>query len=278
MPRLHLFEIEDQPWCPPVVRRGAVRYLNFIGTLTATATRDFVAAVADGLQRTATTSIIDLCSGASGPVPSIVADLRTRGIPATACLTDYFPEPPAMAEIVARHPTWLRAEPLPVDARAVPHRLAGFRLLCSAFHHFRPDDAQRILSDAVGAGQGIGIYELPERRLPTLIMAALSFVFVPLSWPLMWPWRFDQFLLTFVLPVIPLVTSFDGVVSTLRAYTPSELRTLTERADPEGRFDWRIGRTPYWGILGATWLVGMPRADQAPASPSMSSASTSSAR
>lgn len=279
MPRLHLFEIEDQAWCPTVVRRGATRYLNFIGTLTDVAARGFVPALADGLRATGTTEIVDLCSGASGPVPSLVAGLRASGIPATARLTDWFPDADAMTQVVARHPTWLRAEFTPVDARAVPDHLEGFRLLCSAFHHFRPPDAEQILADAVRKGRGIAIYELPERRLMTTLAAALSVIFVPLSWPLIRPWHAGQFVLTYVVPIIPLMTAFDGVVSTLRAYTLAELRAMTARADPDQRFVWRIERTPYWGLLGVTWLVGRPKAGQRGADSSVrSSASTSSAR
>ncbi|MEO8601362.1 MAG: hypothetical protein ABI629_02185 [bacterium] len=68
MRRLHLIELEDQPWCPAVIRNAATDYLRFmlnLGNNYGPAVP--VLARAWPLQRTAATCIVDLCSGGGGP-------------------------------------------------------------------------------------------------------------------------------------------------------------------------------------------------------------------
>jgi|SRR4051794_25500589 len=109
--------------------------------------------------------ILDLCSGAGGPMPSIVKELEKRGYQARVRLTDLYPNTRTTS-----HPSvvWL-AEP--VDATRVSPELAGVRTMFSAFHHFRPDAARAILKDAFDRGRAVCIFDAgsgPARcsRLP----------------------------------------------------------------------------------------------------------------
>jgi hypothetical protein len=62
-----------------------------------------------------------------------------------------------------------------------------------------------------------------------------------------------------VLPIIPLVLLFDGLVSCLRTYQPRELRELIGGlAAPEYR--WETGeQAGTFGSLPITYLIGYPR-------------------
>jgi len=59
-------------------------------------------------------------------------------------------------------------------------------------------------------------------------------------------------------PVVPLVTLFDGLVSCLRSYSVQELRELTERLNPND-YEWHIGTVQNkWIPIPVTYLIGMP--------------------
>jgi hypothetical protein len=92
----------------------------------------------------------------------------------------------------------------------------------TSFHHFPPEEARTVLQNAASAGQGIAIFEI-TRRAPSTI--ALMFPWVLMLFvltPLIRPIRWSRLLYTYVVPIIPLVLLFDGVVSCLRTYRPPE--------------------------------------------------------
>jgi hypothetical protein len=67
-------------------------------------------------------------------------------------------------------------------------------------------------------------------------------------------------LLTYVVPLIPLLVLFDGTVSMLRLYSRDELRELVATVPGHDTFTWNIGTTRLPGLpVGLTHLVGVPR-------------------
>src|SRR5918995_7141011 len=188
MKRIHLFELEDQPWFPAVVRDLATDYLHFIqhalkleGALLPLVRK----ALADGR----TTKIVDLCSGGSGPVPALVERLNAEGTPVTATLTDLYPNVAAFEAIAAASRGAITFEPESVDARAVPPSLAGLRTIFNGFHHLKPSDARAVLHAAAAARQPIAIFEVSERSLRTLpVVLTPLFVWLVTPWirPLGW--------------------------------------------------------------------------------------------
>ena len=95
MGRLHLLELEDQPWYPAAVRDAATDFLRF-----ALESGDIYAPAApllqDLLARTGTRQIVDLCSGGGGPwtrlLPALDSDVRV-------CLTDLYPNRSGMQRL-----------------------------------------------------------------------------------------------------------------------------------------------------------------------------------
>jgi hypothetical protein len=124
----------------------------------------------------------------------------------------------------------------------------------STFHHFRPAEARAIVQDAVNAREGIGIFE-GARRAPSTIAMTCVFVlmlFVGTLW--MRPFRWTRLFWTYLVPIIPLVLLFDGVVSCLRTYRPEELREIV--ADLNARdYRWEIGEHST-GRAPITYLIG----------------------
>lgn len=152
----------------------------------------------------------------------------------------------------------LRAWPGAVDAACVPAELAGFRTVFSGFHHFRPAAARRVLQDAVERGEGVGVFEATERSVLAVALMCLTPLVVLCVTPMVRPFRWSRLLWTYLVPVIPFVVWFDGVVSCLRTYTPGELLGLAEGLGGEG-YRWEVGYERAKGSpVPLTYLIGRP--------------------
>jgi hypothetical protein len=257
IPRIHLFELEDQPWFPSVIRDLATDYLHFMENLVS-ANRPMVPLLAEALRETGSTTVVDLCAGGGGPVVAIREELTRAGLNVRFILTDKFPNYNAFRSISANH-AGIEGHNAPVDATAVPTQLAGFRTMFNAFHHFKPNDARAVLQSAVAARQPIAIFELPERTIPVI---AATFLLVPivvlLVTPFIRPFRWDRLLFTYLPPLVPLLCWWDGTVSQLRAYSVAELEDLAASLGDVG-YQWRAGRIRSQGAAPhVTYLIGLP--------------------
>lgn len=242
--RLHLVELHDLRACPPSLRDALTDFLAFSLNLS----RAYEPAgplLRGAVARARAGRVIDLCSGAGGPW---ILLSEMVGVPVT--LTDLYPHR-------GPGPDGLPVHPEPVDARAVPSALDGFRTIFTAFHHFRPDEARAILADAVAKRQGIAVFEAARRAPWEILVCALTWFGILFAEPFIRPWRWSRFFWTYLPPILPLVGTFDGVVSCLRAYSPAELRELVRGLDT---YDWEIGDLRGgWSPLRGTYLIGVPK-------------------
>ena len=185
--------------------------------------------------------------------------LASDGINVEFTLTDKFPNLRAFRYISSQHPLNLRYVSGSVDATRVPPELVGVRTIFNAFHHFPPRAARSVLEDAVKAGQPICIFEIPERRLLTIISLLLTPLFVAFATPFIRPFLWKRLLWTYLIPLVPFMCCWDGVVSQFRAYTIAELSELAQGLED---FEWSAGATSIPGQLGhLTYLLGASRSD-----------------
>ena len=257
--RLRLFEFEDLPWFPAVVRAGMMDYLHFMISALGTY-RPIVPLLAEGLRRSGQSRLLELGAGAGGGTEAVLKALHAQGQPgATSTFTDLYPQPAAWAAAARRTHGAIDYEPEPVNALAVPTHLRGFRTIFSAFHHFPPAAATALLRDAVRANTGIGVFEGAGKHWAELLLAVTVLpVAQLLLTPFFRPFRLSRLLFTYLIPLIPLCTIWDGMVSVLRMYSPDELRALARAADPGGAFTWQAGRKRHWWGPQVTYLVGWP--------------------
>jgi hypothetical protein len=129
----------------------------------------------------------------------------------------------------------------------------------SSFHHFPPEEARAILQNAIDAGQNIGMFEITRRAPLTITLmfawALMPFVFTPLVRPFHWSLLFC----TYVVPIIPLVSLFDGVVSCLRTYRPPQLREIIKKLSGI-EYQWEVGEhSKMSGQARITYLIGCPQ-------------------
>jgi hypothetical protein len=187
-------------------------------------------------------------------MPRILEELRKNGYEARATLTDLYPNPTSTSD--ARL-SWVTE---PVDATRVPPRLTGVRTMFSAFHHFRPDAARAILTDAFDRRRAICIFESGPGTVGGVALMIVVPVNVLLLMPFARPFRWSHLVFTYLIPILPLIVLWDGVVSMLRTYSPEQMKELTAdmRADD---YAWEIGRIKVRGIPGGLpYLIGRPGA------------------
>jgi len=257
MRRLHLVELEDLERFPSLIRDAGVAYLRFAAERGGQAAR-MVPTIERALERSGAKSIVDLCSGAGGPVVAIVDALRAQGRDVSVTLTDLHPGQ-AMKDVAAQNDAVDCAEES-VDATDVPVTRSGLRTLFNAFHHFRPDDGRRVLAAAVRDREPIAVVEVLGRSPIALFGMLFAPLIVLLVLPFLRPFRLGWLPFTYLLPVIPLFVMWDGAVSCLRIYTEAELLELAKGADPGDTMEWSVESIDFPPApVPGNALVGIPR-------------------
>ncbi|MFN2427621.1 MAG: hypothetical protein ABR587_14365 [Candidatus Binatia bacterium] len=256
MARLHLFEFEDQKWCPPVLRNAVTGYLRLVVTLTQQL-RPVIPALADFLRRTGETSILDLCSGSGAIAGQLSHGLLRRGQHTQIVLSDLYPDAASLGDIAEASGGRVEVHSTPLDATAVPAELPGLRTIFNGFHHFAPPEARRVLTAAAESGRPIAVIEFVERGILPLSGVLLSPILVMILAPFLRPFRWQTLFFVYIVPLVPLIILWDGVVSWLRVYSLDELREMaTSVAVPD--YAWEAGR---WraGPVRVTYLLGRKR-------------------
>jgi hypothetical protein len=141
----------------------------------------------------------------------------------------------------------------------VPAHLRGFRTLFSSFHHFKPGEASEILSDAAARREGIGIFEFTQRSPLAFLRMLLSPLWLLLTAFLIKPFHWRRVCWTYLIPVMPLMALWDGVVSNLRTYSCGELDELSRGLGGDG-YTWESGILTSTAGVRITYLIGCPQA------------------
>ncbi|KAM0143306.1 hypothetical protein ACHAP3_001442 [Botrytis cinerea] len=330
-PRLHLFEINDQPWFPQYLRLKVQSCLTLCWTFRVPIIQPSSPAqlVAKTLSRVLSNNVtsytyVDFCAGAGGPTPYIEvymnAHLNASSTSNTtnASTSSIANHEVSYAEVAAtpkpqidglalrsprpvngddRHgkvqfvltdlhphiPDWTeaskRSENLnfiseSVDAANAPRDLLKningeangvhgetkvFRLYNLAFHHFGDELGGDILKNTVETADGFGIFELQERTISSLItMFAMGIMILGIT-PFYF-WRSPGHLFfTYIIPIIPFVLVFDGIISSVRTRSAGEVEALMKKSggDTSG---WKVlsGRERHtWPTGYMTWVMGV---------------------
>lgn len=257
MKRIQFIELLDFPQVPKGLRQASMAYLRLMLGITGQA-RQLLPKLTEALQKSGTRQILDLCSGGGGPWPTLASALATLGAVDRIELSDLFPDAGAYAIVEKNAPAVVRGCTQSVDATRVERDGRALRTMFNAFHHFPPEQAKKILQDAVDAGAPIAIFEVVSREPPVLIGLLGSSLVAFLTTPFLRPFRVSFLFWTYLVPVFPLLVAFDGVVSALRVYSAEECHELVaELRDPGYRWDigrFRLGSAP----AHATYLIGYP--------------------
>jgi hypothetical protein len=223
---------------------------------------DLVSNILDTLDDGSKWRVIDFCSGGGGPTPYIEKHVNRRRAraskqPIPFQLSDLYPNIDSWMYHAA-HSDSLTFIPQPVDATNPPfaaisyttpgdkkaaaaqgfvhNRRKVLRLFCLSFHHFDDDAARKVIQSSLETSDALVVLELQDRRIATLLamaMEALLVLVVTIFW---YPFDWVRLFLTYIVPVLPALHCFDGLVSCLRTRTYEEflqlLGEVTKRSVP----------------------------------------------
>lgn len=255
--RLHLFEFEDLSGFPDSIRQGMLDYLRFF-LVSLKAYQPAVPLINELLHETKTNNIIDLCSGGGGPVVQISSHLKgEKGEGVKICLTDKFPNIPAFQSLAGQSGGYISYSNQPLDVTGFKHNGECVYTMFSAFHHFKPEDARKILAGFAREGRTVAIFDGGDKNLLFILgILLLHPVFFLLFTPLIRPFNWKRIAFTYVLPVIPLCTIWDGLVSIARLYTPVDMLKEARRSGVFPEYEWTAGRIRHPLGFRITYLRG----------------------
>jgi hypothetical protein len=252
MARRDAVELMDQPWLPGLLRDGITGALRASEELFHPY-EALLPRLAAMLATTDSRRLVDLCSGAGGPSPSLFRRLRELGRADERVMTDRFPHA-AAARHAARQPG-VRYVPYSVDATAVDPALTGVRTLFNALHHLPPAVAKGVLRDAALARQPLLVVETlsrsPAGALGALNVALSCYATLPVPGP---GWA-ARVVLTWPVPILPVVMLWEGVASCWRCYDDVELTALLPAVDGY-RFSVERVQVPHLPFLWLTVVEG----------------------
>lgn len=263
--RLHLFEWEDQHWLPAFFRNYITDHLRYglSQKMMDPVNQAIAGKIKPLVDRAGSNRIVDLCSGGGGPLLNVRRVLAEEmDTPVEVVLTDLFPNTETFQKSEATGGGVVKARYESISAFDVPSDLHGVRTMFTALHHFRPKEVQRLLADAAHKSQPIAAFEPFERTLHSFVLMAMRTLFnaIVLT-PVVGPLTLQRFVLTYLIPLAPLVMLWDGLVSVLRAYTPGELQALANEIGA-GSYTWEARRCDLPGPMGVklpmVYLVGCP--------------------
>jgi hypothetical protein len=257
MKRRQLFEFEDLPWFPAVIREAQIETLNRANRIVG-----FNRALAPILSRAIAAAgcgeILDLCSGGGSPVLGAMAALVEAGhAPPRVTLSDLYPHPEAWTRLAGPWNGRVRFAAEPVDATNLPDLHGCLVTIFNALHHFPPATVRAFFAEIARRGSALLVVEAFPRSLlrasvylPALAASVVVNPFLCQRRGLL------KALLTLPLPALPLTGLWDWLVSALRIHEPPELLAIARETAPHYR--WEIGETPYgwWGRAGH--LLGRP--------------------
>jgi ubiquinone/menaquinone biosynthesis C-methylase UbiE len=197
------------------VKRSVIRALEWTGEFFGN-TEKFTRIVLDEVADVPDPKILELGSGHGGLSRKLLEWHPT----AEVTVTDIQPESVKAIETsdLGDHK---RATVREMDATAIDAPDGHFDLAVFAFsfHHLPPPLASRVFAEGTRVAAKLVIIDLPRPPSPLHILRLAAML--PLA------------------PVVPFV--HDGVISSLRCYSPSALRALAAHADPEIHIELRGG-------------------------------------
>ncbi|PYH85593.1 FAD/NAD(P)-binding domain-containing protein [Aspergillus uvarum CBS 121591] len=277
-PRIQFYELGDQSWLPGWLHQHEqftltqLWHLSIPGWSHGSLATQACTIIREHLPDVSSYLFVDLCAGAGGPTPLLERELNrapeqangsdSSARPVRFLLTDLFPHLEVWKGITKKQPN-ISYIPSAVDARDAPRYTPKDRKECRifniCFHHFKDEDAQRILQNAVEEADSFVIFEITARDLWTCLCSPLVFFFayaVTLRW--YW-WSPLHLFFTYVVPVAPVALWVDGLISCLRTRTPEEISALVQRQEIVDVTGWKFSsgsRTVQWPFITLHYYVG----------------------
>ena len=145
-----------------------------------------------------------------------------------------------------------------VDAENFKASEEGVYLSVNSFHQFSVDEARDILKQISQNKQPVVIVEGNNDSLWQVFgMMVIVPLTVLLTAPFVKPFRFERIFFSYIIPVLPFVTFWDGFMALFKLYAPKDLDELTASIKIEG-YSWRSGKLDNGRAGKIIYLIGYP--------------------
>lgn len=234
MKRVQLFEFEDQSWFPDWMRISLTRLIQVLHRMM-----KFGSVLSDLLdskiREINAHNIVDLGSGAGGPMIYVYDSLRTKyGYEElTLTLTDLYPNKKTVTSINSMGKPGLKYLSESINATNLKEAPKGIKTMVNSFHHLNPKQAKAVLNSAVENKEPFFIYEMADNKIPLLIWwlllpisLVIMIIMVLFMTPFVRPLTFKQLIFTYIIPIIPIAYAWDGQASMPRIYAKKDYEEL----------------------------------------------------
>lgn len=256
--RLQLFEFCDQSWLNGIWREAYLDGLNATFKLFRIH-QNLYKPYGKWMISANKREVLEVCSGGAGPIDTILTNFRNEnGLQPIITLSDLNPDYIAFQKLQSKHPHHIKFIQKPVDATETEALAPELISLCSSFHHLTPTLANKVLCNAYKNSNGIFIREVLSRNLVNAFSSLFNLIPLMLAPFFAGRISFFKILITTIIPIIPLMIIFDGVVSVFRTYTTEEIFQLMPN-EMKKNWKWVEGSNNVLGIFKAPYLYGFKK-------------------
>ena len=252
-------ELADMRWCPQVLRDGEMDFLAFF-TVFSGFREPAYRSIARMIEVTGEDRVVELCAGSGfGGLKMLgrLAELARR--PSLELLmTDLRPSR-----------IWPKIEALGgkalsfrvVEALQALREERGVFVMFAALHHLSPDEIASLVRSAAENGTPLVSVDYFQRgRLVDLLPLLAGPLLMVLTAPLVFPFSVKRLVLTWIVPVLPVLLLVDTLLTIQRSYRVDELKRIVEGVElPQGARASVRELTLCGGLIRQTCLEVRPR-------------------
>lgn len=212
MKRKQIAQIMNLSWFPKPIKKLVSEFLDWF-VVRVNATKPFIPLIEAVLEKTQTKKIINIefniGAGIETVKPFLKEDITVASIPISKFNTNE----------------------------------KGLYLFVNSFHQLNSAEARRILQRIADSGNPVVVVEGNNDSLWQIVGMT---IFVPLTVLLtaffIKPFRFSRIILTYIIPILPVIIVIDGCIALLKLYNPSDLLALTSSLNAE-HYEWKAGKS-----------------------------------
>jgi hypothetical protein len=229
---MHLFEFNDLPHIPRSIRQTLLELMELCNRGFRSFNQRAAREALDRARQEGCQAIVELGAGGAPLTRLLTEDARLAGIRLVPC--DLFPDAASYSALEESYPGVVKPILTPVDySEAHDFGPGALAVLVGTFHHIPPALRSKTLRALTKSAGRVVVFE-PLRNTPLSIFLVFFSIVPALLLPLSGmgsrgTWR--RILWCWLVPLVPCVFLWDGVVSCLRQWGPRRWkRELSESA------------------------------------------------
>lgn len=253
-----LFEFEDWRYLPQGIRDAVTDFLGYSASTLPTYERA-IKIIVEVCRAYQSRQVVDVGTGSGVPARRLAKALREAGVSVSLRLTDKYPSARAAKQISEGSDHSFYGSDS-VDMTTVVPEPGVLYTAFNSFHHLDENQSAEFLRRVQQAGAHVAIFE----AYPRSWRSVASILFEPFRYWLYCLGRsvsFSCFLFSFLLPIIPFVLVWDGLVSCFRIYDAGQMQKFTDRLGFSANspiYNWRIVEIKARGGWRAILTLGFP--------------------